>query len=276
MVRSTSLALLPIAFASFLAICWIDGQSNANAADRLGVGSVAPKLNVEHWLQNGNGRFKKVTSFEPGKVYVVEFWATFCGPCIESMPHLASLQTKYADKGLQIISISNEDLETVTKFMKREIPDENGNKVSVNEITKAYCLTTDPDGSSDNDYMNAARQDGIPCAFIVGKDSKIDWIGHPAEMDDILVSVLEDTWDRASYIAEQKLIEDIQKKIGALVQKKQFAQAAQALDGFIEKVSDKRLQFGLLKSKIDFLIRANSDAKDIKQSLCGFVCQLQE
>lgn len=44
----------------------------------LTIGSKAPPLNVEHWISNGNGQFKPVTTFTPGRVYVVEFWATSC------------------------------------------------------------------------------------------------------------------------------------------------------------------------------------------------------
>jgi thiol-disulfide isomerase/thioredoxin len=260
------LASFPVAIVTFCAITWFDSPSSAHAFEKLGVGSVAPKLDVEHWVQNGGGKFKKVTSFETGKVYVVEFWATTCGPCVQSMPHLSELQTKYADQGLQIVSISSEPLDEVKAFLKNEIPLEDGSKVTIANVTKSYCLTTDPDGSSDKDYMLAAQQNGIPCAFIVGKDAKIEWIGHPMEMDEVVESVLGDTWDRAKYIAEQNLMEEMQKTIGGLVRKKKFSEAAAAIDGFLEKIDDKRIQFGLLKSKVELQIRANADTKEIKQS----------
>ncbi len=41
-----------------------------------------------------------------GKVVVVDFWATFCPPCVKSFPHFIDMQTKYADKGLVVISVS--------------------------------------------------------------------------------------------------------------------------------------------------------------------------
>ena len=44
---------------------------------KLTIGSKAPALDVEHWVQNGEGKFKPVTKFENGKVYIVEFWATW-------------------------------------------------------------------------------------------------------------------------------------------------------------------------------------------------------
>jgi thiol-disulfide isomerase/thioredoxin len=187
-----------------LAVLWLSGRSLA--ADLLTVGSDAPPLNIEHWVQDGNGKFKAVTKFAAGKVYVVEFWATWCPPCVASMPHLAELQANYATKGVQVVSISDEDLSTVERFLARTVPpakdaEPEAKKQTYRELTSAYCLTTDPDGSSSTDYMQAAGIGGIPTAFIVGKDSKIEWIGHPMEIDQPLAAVVDDKWDRAAYLA---------------------------------------------------------------------------
>ena len=236
------------------------------AEDTLEIGSSAPALDIQHWVQNGDGKYSKVTSFQKDKVYVVEFWATWCGPCVQSMPHLAALQVKYADKGLQIVSISNEPLEEVEAFLDKSIQDLDGKEVSVEDVTRSYCLTTDPDGSCDKDYMLAAKRDGIPCAFLVGKDSKIEWIGHPMEMEPVIDAILEGKWDREEYIAEQKLIAEVQATIGGLARSKKYAEAAKAIDGFLERVTDKRLQFGLLKSKIDLQILAKTDESELLES----------
>jgi thiol-disulfide isomerase/thioredoxin len=199
-----------------------DADEDAKAAKAIGdsddeeeintltIGSPAPSLDVEHWVQDGEGTFDVVTDFEKGKVYVVEFWATWCGPCITSMPHIVELQKKYADQGVQVVSISNEDLETVEKFLERPVRGSKDDEEpkTYRDLTSAYCLTTDPDGSSSEDYMRAANQTGIPCAFIVGKTGAVEWIGHPMSMDDALAQVVSDNWDRNAfrdvYVAQQK------------------------------------------------------------------------
>src|SRR5207244_3832860 len=63
-----------------------------------------PPLKVSKWLQGD-----EVKSFEPGKVYVVEFWATWCGPCIAFMPDLADLQAQYKNKGVTVIGYTAVD-----------------------------------------------------------------------------------------------------------------------------------------------------------------------
>jgi thiol-disulfide isomerase/thioredoxin len=161
------------------------------------IGSKAPALDIEHWVSDGEGRFKHTTDLKSDTVYVIEFWATWCGPCIASMPHLSETQEKYADKGVQLISISDEDLETVEAFLEKPVRGEKD--MTYAELTKNYCLTVDPDKSVMNDYFRAAGQRGIPCAFIVGREGIVEWIGHPMKMDEPLEKVLEGEWDREAF-----------------------------------------------------------------------------
>ena len=76
-------------------------------APSLTVGSKAPVISIEHWISDGQGKFKPVEDFEEGKVYVVEFWATWCGPCVAEMPTLDALAARQADK-LTVLTVSQD------------------------------------------------------------------------------------------------------------------------------------------------------------------------
>src|SRR5690606_26449679 len=129
------------------------------------VGDKAPALDIEHWVIGD-----KVAEFEEGKVYIVEFWATWCPPCRASMPHLTELQQKYKDYGLTIIGVSDESLDVINEFLEKDHPQLNK---PWREVVQ-YRLTTDPDGSVYKDYFYAAGQQGIPTSFIVGKTGEIE------------------------------------------------------------------------------------------------------
>jgi len=198
------------------------------AEPTLVVGSVAPDLNVESWLSKGNGdRFPEVTKFEAGKVYIVEFWATWCPPCVASMPHLSELQEKYEAKGVQVISITDEPLEEVSAFLQRQVRSDPSKTYA--ELTKNYCLTTDPDGSSHFSYTEASGVPGIPAAFLIGKSGKIEWIGHPVEIDEPLELVVADKFDAVAYQKSQAERKRLAAEVGGVLQLVQGGNAEEAL-----------------------------------------------
>lgn len=117
--------------------------------------------------------------FEDGKVYVVEFWATWCPPCKDSIPHLTQVQKQFKDKGVTILGVSNESLDTVRTFV---------NQMGTN---MDYTVAVDVMGKVDSGYMGAFGQDGIPTAFIVDSKGRVAWLGHPmAGLEDALEKVI--------------------------------------------------------------------------------------
>lgn len=233
-------------------VCVADEKPEASV---LTIGSTAPALDVEHWVSDGNGKFQPVTEFEKGKIYVVEFWATWCGPCIASMPHLAELQGEYADKGVQIISISDEKLSKVEKFLKREVRGTTDGQ-TYGELTNAYCLTTDPDESVYKDYMRAAGQNGIPTAFIVGKSGLIEWIGHPMSMDKPLAKIVDDKWDREKFAVSFKKGAEFQTLMKELWDMKEDGDAKGALEELdifikdLDKDSETYAQANMIRTQL--------------------------
>jgi len=188
----------------------------------LTVGDPAPELDIMHWVKG-----EAVGQLDSGRVYVVEFWATWCGPCVISMPHLSELQDEHGEQAT-IIGISNEPLEVVTKFLDGE--DREG--VSWHDKIR-YRLTTDPDGSAWEDYFRAAGRRGIPSAFLVGKAGHIEWIGHPMQLDEPLAAVINGTWDRAAFALEyevQRKVSEIQGELRAAKRAGEWDKAWEAVE----------------------------------------------
>jgi thiol-disulfide isomerase/thioredoxin len=63
---------------------------------------------------------KKNISDYKGKVVLLNYWATWCAPCIKEMPELNRLQSKYKDQGLTVIALSDEDKERIIKFANKK------------------------------------------------------------------------------------------------------------------------------------------------------------
>jgi len=82
-----------------------------NAATRLAAPDFA--------LPQPDGPDLRLSSYR-GKVVLLDFWATWCDPCREEIPHLVELQQRYGDRGLQIIGISMDDsIEPVSPFYQQ-------------------------------------------------------------------------------------------------------------------------------------------------------------
>lgn len=170
---------------------------------KLKVGDPAPALKASKWLQG-----TEVKSFEKGKIYIVEFWATWCGPCIVMMPHMSDMQQEYKDKGVTFIGYTAQDknntAEKVAKFVEKRGP-----KL---KYTFAYADNRDTYDA----WMMAAGQNGIPCCFVVDKDARIAYIGHPMYLDEVLPEVVAGKWSPDAAAGLAKVEKEVEGVFGAL------------------------------------------------------------
>ena len=222
----------------------------------LKVGDAAPKLQNGKWVQG-----EPVTEFQSGKAYVVEFWATWCGPCRASIPHLNETYLKFKDKGLVVIGQDcwEDDESKVGPFIKTM-----GEKMT-------YRVALDDKNGSEkgkmaDTWMTAAGQNGIPTAFLVDTTGHIAWIGHPMTMkEQVIDEVIAGKYDlkKAASDAEREKaneakVNEAGQALEQAMQKKDWDTASAKADE-LEKLlpEDQRdmlgmVRFGIFAGKKDY------------------------
>ena len=165
-----------------VAVAFVPGIDAAN------LGYPAAKLEIEKWIK---GNPVDLSKNKAGKIHVVEFWATWCGPCRTSIPHLTELQLQHKDK-VVFIGVSDEKPRTVEQFVEKM-----GKKMD-------YTVAIDKGRKTSVGYMQAFGQSGIPTAFVVNPKGLVAWVGHPMDgLDRVLGEMISGTYDLQKEIDKQ-------------------------------------------------------------------------
>lgn len=134
------------------------------------VGKSAPDITIREWITDNPPDKTSLSN----SVYVLEFWATWCRPCVDNIAHLISLNNKYKDRGLVFISLSQDkSAKKVRRFVKQK---------GIN-----YHVAID-NGTADWFGIRS-----YPTAVVVNHQGKVVWKGHPwkAEFERAIRRALE-------------------------------------------------------------------------------------
>ena len=220
----------------------------------------------EVWLQG-----TPVKEWEKDKVYIFEFWATWCGPCLAAMPHMEQLHQAFKDNPrMQIIGVN---------VMDRKTPEALKEFIKNRPTPLNYTMAVDVDGKKTREkWLEPLKVNGIPHAFAV-KNGRLIWRGHPAQLSEkTMQAMLKPDFSAASLPAkgpdagahEWQRYRETSQKVRELVEK-DGKQGAQAL---LKQVQDsgKFPQDQVIQLKmIPFLVLAGQGKFEEAQSVLNDV-----
>ena len=148
-----------------LAVCAVLPRAGSAQDVGLEIGAAPAAVTVA----NLDGQPVDFAQFVGKKPVVLEFWATWCEPCDRQIPHLNRWHQQYADKGLAIVALSDEEPDQLRKYAK--------------EARLTYPIATDPDDRVRSLYLVS----GLPTTILIDKTGVVRYVAigsvKPSELE---------------------------------------------------------------------------------------------
>ncbi len=141
---------------------------NSNAQEKsFKVGGAAPEFNIKELGTNSYFDLQKISG---DTVVILEFWATWCSPCVSSFGHLNKLRETFQNEPVKFISVSYESEDKISKFL-------------ASHDLKTQ-IATDPELTTWDNYLAWA----IPQTVIIDKKGNIAGFTHPMKMNEQIIN----------------------------------------------------------------------------------------
>ncbi len=132
------------------------------------VGAKAPEIHITNWIKNA-----PPSKYLKGKFIIVDFWATWCAPCLESVPHMNNLANKNKAKAnLVFLAMTDENEGKVNGLLK---------KVQFNA-----AVVTDITRQTFDDY----KIKYIPLCVMIDDKNMVQWVGNPADLTNQIIDAV--------------------------------------------------------------------------------------
>jgi thiol-disulfide isomerase/thioredoxin len=175
------------------------------------VGDKAPEIKASDWYNLPSGMKTLKPAQLSGQIVMVEFWATWCGPCRRSIPHLNEVNSKYKSRGVILVSLSDETDSKVAPFIKQN--------------NMQYII-----GCGAESVARAYGVEAIPAVFLIDPDGVIAWKGNPSSVEYELDKLLKDKPPRQKGFLADMSAEDSLKKAKKLYEDKKYLDALKAYE----------------------------------------------
>lgn len=169
----------------------------------LRVGHQAPELKPLKWIKGD-----PITNFAKGKIYLVSFGATWCGPCAAAIPDLTAIANNYKSDVtvLEVFVMEEQHNTTNTKTPAylakvQKYVEKKGDKMQF------AIAVDDPAGTVEKTWIDAAGKVGVPHIYIVDRNGKIAWIGsNPKAAENVILEMLKSNYTITSMVKRDSLI----------------------------------------------------------------------